>query len=1023
MTDDGSSPLSTPNRPLLQSCHTPISQLAPFIGTPSTRSVTTIVALIWPYSSSKRTLTVLLVEPDYRLRRHRGQIKVQFAGSSALAVANAAVEIGDEFVLGLEGALWLRDDVPSSTPGSGLEWELSFSERLVLEIKCDSRESRTIDIDHSTVGSVPKHLEAESSSPLKVTAPDVPTVLRQSALAPDQWTSPAFLRSSAASSKSHARPQEDFTTIDDYRIDDRGRKKLKFGRESGDWRYVETSQSPTSATNEEARCDSLGEGSESVVLPQQHTSELFAKAEQGHFGTLTSTVDTPFTNIERRLSSAGSGNTREPGMASVPKLIKTSLPADGALESRDQTIPVARGSQSSIEPKMQRNTSPASFEGIFTDDEHPETSPSKSRLAENDQIIPSSPSKSAGSANVSMLESSGRVSGVDSDRAISITGVGQLLENDVAATDAVSGMDPSLNVELDSFQDGGIEMTALLMGESNEEHFDLTDWVQPSDSITDEAKIPTALPPHNNEGHSDLQHLPKPRSSSPSSPIQHLASTSSLGQATAPKAGHERIGSDHQGEPNSPPSYFALDKPQYPVDVVTLSSSASSEDSALLHRADLVILRNEDPFKNATSEYSNMTAENSFARMSSRDHFAGPLESSHRSSNESSTAQSDGSGNLPAADDISKHAQTPLEAVDPEVPSGSTPRKMTDVWSSARKLEPRSASTAVKPPRPPDLPRRHSSAILEQATTDIGHWFCRRSGSDGRQTTPPQHPGDYEKPPSTCQSHLGSNDGNELKLEWGDLEAQPVSGRVSHEERRLPDTEGTKIDTENSISVQASNHKNVSPVQDLLTTEILTIPDELLKTMKAGFWTSHAYFTPLSSLQTVFSNTIDVLGIVTNCTPASRAETGPRDYFLTLHITDPSLAPSATSVQIFRPFSAALPAVEAGDGILLRSFQVKSVRRRPGLLSTNESSWATWRGDGVDKEEVRGPPVELDIQERDRIQQLKGWWRSLTRPVRKAMQRAVGKPVFKSDPAGTTRTVVKDAHSAGQTTIMTRELL
>lgn len=120
------SPITVP------SC-TPISQLNPDLR-PDESSVTGIVTLIWPYASSKKTFSFLLVEPDFRLRSIRGQVRVHFQGSSAKAVARSGISSGDQLLLSLKGAQWAKDSTAATTPGKGIDWQLQFEERLELQV-------------------------------------------------------------------------------------------------------------------------------------------------------------------------------------------------------------------------------------------------------------------------------------------------------------------------------------------------------------------------------------------------------------------------------------------------------------------------------------------------------------------------------------------------------------------------------------------------------------------------------------------------------------------------------------------------------------------------------------------------------------------------------------------------------------------------------------------------------------------------------------------------------------------------
>jgi hypothetical protein len=93
-----------------------------------------IVTLIWPYASSTESMSVLLVDPDFRLRQRKGQIRITFHGSSARAVAKAGLSSGDQLVILLAGVSWKEEDVSLHTPGKGTGWELDFGQRVTLKV-------------------------------------------------------------------------------------------------------------------------------------------------------------------------------------------------------------------------------------------------------------------------------------------------------------------------------------------------------------------------------------------------------------------------------------------------------------------------------------------------------------------------------------------------------------------------------------------------------------------------------------------------------------------------------------------------------------------------------------------------------------------------------------------------------------------------------------------------------------------------------------------------------------------------
>ena len=91
--------------------------------------------MTWPYSSARGTVAFLLAEPDFRLRRTRGQVRVQFSGSSAKAIADSGIASGDLLTLSLDGAEFVHDENPVSTPGRGVEFELKYTEKVLLEVR------------------------------------------------------------------------------------------------------------------------------------------------------------------------------------------------------------------------------------------------------------------------------------------------------------------------------------------------------------------------------------------------------------------------------------------------------------------------------------------------------------------------------------------------------------------------------------------------------------------------------------------------------------------------------------------------------------------------------------------------------------------------------------------------------------------------------------------------------------------------------------------------------------------------
>lgn len=229
----------------------PIAQLRPSVW-PDTSTTVGQVALIWPYSSSNKSFGLLIVEPDYRLRRERGQVHVDFADSSAKVVARSGVKIGDEVLLSLVGVEW--NAATPRIPGGGIDWTLSFRERLVLQVLClqstvvfvlnpkkqlsrNSQELTFLDIDNPSPSPEPL-----TRSPIRSPSTSARTRSRiDSETGTQSWSSPAFLKPNQLAYATYLNTQYD--PFRDESIGER-RKKLRLGRNSYQWTFANKTPNP-----------------------------------------------------------------------------------------------------------------------------------------------------------------------------------------------------------------------------------------------------------------------------------------------------------------------------------------------------------------------------------------------------------------------------------------------------------------------------------------------------------------------------------------------------------------------------------------------------------------------------------------------------------------------------------------------------------------------------------------------------------------------------------------------------------
>ncbi|OJD23253.1 hypothetical protein ACJ73_05396 [Blastomyces percursus] len=252
---------------------TPLAQLSPSLDHLKERHIRAVVILLWPYSSYTKQFSLLISEPDFRLRHRKGQVRVSFRGASAEAVAKSQVGIGDTVVLSLDGVRWQKQDADISTPGKSIDWDLSFSKRLLLEVYRDSDLLTTVKVEAPQV----EHLCIDGSVPTTPNRlPSTPQAQKNqenTGLVTDNWASPAFSQKFSGSfgslSSSAFNPVEE----QDGYIWGKGRKRTKFSRPSSEWTFVDAPPSPPPAADAWEYEDlDLDDGEQEDVTLKEHPS-------------------------------------------------------------------------------------------------------------------------------------------------------------------------------------------------------------------------------------------------------------------------------------------------------------------------------------------------------------------------------------------------------------------------------------------------------------------------------------------------------------------------------------------------------------------------------------------------------------------------------------------------------------------------------------------------------------------------------------------------------------------------------
>ncbi|KXH66228.1 hypothetical protein CSAL01_12944, partial [Colletotrichum salicis] len=234
-----------------------IAQLSPALEEPHKRVVRGVVTITWPYSIVRKNIAFLLAEADFRLRRAKGQVRVEFTGSSAKAIADAALGSGDEIALSLDGVELVADDSKTRVPGTSLEWQLRFTERVLLKAKIsDSEEVKIVDVDHPAQPepepeelpvSILESFQDVEETPAPIATPAKTPSSKRTAdqgLGADEFASPAFLKRARVSYGGLFDGGFDIFDEADDGAKARAKKKPKTGRHSSVWTYASRSPSP-----------------------------------------------------------------------------------------------------------------------------------------------------------------------------------------------------------------------------------------------------------------------------------------------------------------------------------------------------------------------------------------------------------------------------------------------------------------------------------------------------------------------------------------------------------------------------------------------------------------------------------------------------------------------------------------------------------------------------------------------------------------------------------------------------------
>ena len=357
-----------------------------------------VVSLVWPYSSKEGLLSLLLAEPDVRLRSAKGQLKVTFQGAGARQVAKSQLGIGDIVLLRIDHAEWKDTGDAVLTPGKKVQWDLHFKSRVVLEVRRNGDLLTTIDYEGSetpppTLGAASQDARLQQADGFHANSSVV-------------FTTPAAGRSKRISSGSFIDASLDPFADDDGFILGKGRKKTKFGRTSGSWRLVDERETgehedDSRALSEESNAPivtqtilstppSTSVPSE-VIIVDENSSKEAGPSEVSMPPPLTSFQPNPHTASEAhpetdRLRTPRLHPLASPGLPMVSPLIKVAGASTGYFNLHPPASSELDATSVSSASPQARSVASAGENSLFDDSPKDYEEP-----AEDAERVPSNP--------------------------------------------------------------------------------------------------------------------------------------------------------------------------------------------------------------------------------------------------------------------------------------------------------------------------------------------------------------------------------------------------------------------------------------------------------------------------------------------------------------------------------------------------------------------------------------------------------------------------------------------------------
>lgn len=329
-----------------------------------------------------------------------------------------------------------------------------------------------------------------------------------------------------------------------------------------------------------------------------------------------------------------------------------------------------------------------------------------------------------------------------------------------------------------------------------------------------------------------------------------------------------------------------------------------------------------------------------------------------------------------------RHQSEPIQnSAQQEALSGS--EKFDTYLHDDRQIDSSIPSSPAAPEGPAPLGGLVSSSIMPQLEPQLLTPDLTQETASTRELPPDHEPEALftveENEVSTSLDMLLQPTGSPDSEQDDAVELEPVENVQKNEDHEHDNASTHESDELAPLEKLPATPERSGSVEVLIRTEspkpssVLITQPPVPDRNASGLRSKLSYFAPLATLFDHYGALVDTISIVHEASPITRAKSGSKEWFVTIELTDPSMAGTTLRAQIFRRYKSSMPSLMEGTAILLRDFKVKSFNHTVMLVSVESSAWAVFDGSGPDAE-TNGPPVEYDSQERAYASGLRRWY-------------------------------------------------